>query len=93
MAVKKHLVDLYHEYLALTSNQSAAACLCILDVLGQGEPRTHTLLAGDDGLVVEQAPAPDTGFVPLEQHPAPVAHEQPDEWASLLIAYKELKKR
>ena len=92
MAVKQHLVDLYHEYLALTSNQSAAACLCILDVLGQGEPRTHTLLVGDDNVEF-----PDNGFTSLEQHqpePQVVAQEQqPDEWASLLIAYKELKKR
>lgn len=89
--VKKELVDLYHSYLAVTSNQAAAACLCILDVLGQGQQQAHILITGD-----QTQPAPDTGFTPLEvshPEPEPVAQDDKDDWGQLLDAYRELKKR
>ena len=90
MAVKQELIDLYHDYLSVTNNQAAAACLVILDVLGQGPQQTHLLITGDTN--------EGKGFMTLEEHqPAQVVEskeaERPDEWGKLLDAYRELKRR
>lgn len=86
--IRQDLIDLYHEYLGVTKNQPAAACLCILDMLDRGAVQSHTLVTGEATRQDFQIQALPEQEVERQLEKL----EEKDEWAKLLDAYLILKK-
>ena len=92
MPIRNDLLDLYHEYLAVTSHPAAAAALCIMDLFSSGQPAVERFVSGESPNVQKVAfESKHDDPVVIDVQMAPAVGQKADEWDGLLKAYRKLK--